>query len=103
MRLVVATQHRPHEVSALAPVQASSAQPVQWWAIVGGAFLAFYAYLIIAWVSGPNFTSVPSGPDSPPGWMSAVQVSWQAIGIPLTGFLLYRVLIRPWRRDGRPS
>lgn len=89
-------------VRAAQPRQAAAA-PVLWWALVGGAFLAFSAYLIIAWVLGPNFARVPSGPDTPPAWMRAVLVTWTIAGIPLTAVLLWRVLVRPWRREGRPT
>jgi hypothetical protein len=85
------------------PEAGASGQPVLWWSLVGGVFLAFSAYLIIAWVAGPYFHSVSSGPNSPPTWMQVVQISRMAAGIPLTGGLLWKVLIAPWRRDGRPS
>jgi hypothetical protein len=86
-----------------APAAATKSHPVLWWAILGGAFIAFAAYLIVAWVTGPYFHSVSPGPVARPGWMATVQTSWQAIGIPLAIGLLYFVLIRPWRRDGRPT
>lgn len=35
--------------------------------------------------------------------MHAVHVTWQVAGILVTIVLLYVVLVRPWRRDGRPS
>jgi hypothetical protein len=76
---------------------------VLWWATVGAVFLAFSVYLIVAWVTGPNFQRVPSGPDDPPTWMKTVQISWTALGIPLTGWFLWRWLVKPWRRDGRPT
>jgi hypothetical protein len=82
---------------------AAASQPVLWWAIVGAVFFAFSGYLIISWIAGPYFHSVASGPDRPPAWMRAVQISWMAIGIPLTVLVIYKVLIAPWRREGRPS
>jgi hypothetical protein len=35
--------------------------------------------------------------------MQAVQITWMAVGIPLTGYVIWRWTIRPWRRDGRPT
>lgn len=35
--------------------------------------------------------------------MKAVQISWMALGIPLTFGFLWHFLIAPWRRDGRPT
>ena len=87
----------------VAPAQHATSPAVLWWALIGAAFFAFSAYLIIAWVTGPNFTRVPSGPDVPPTWMRAVQITWTVLGIPLTAAVLYRVLVRPWRREGRPT
>jgi hypothetical protein len=83
--------------------RASVSRPVLWWALVGGGFLAFSAYLIIRWVAGPYFHSVSPGPVSPPTWMKAVQITWMAIGIPLTVWVLRRFLVAPWRRGGRPT
>ena len=77
--------------------------PITWWALIGAVVLAFQAYVIIRWVSGPNLQHVGTGPSQPPDWMKVVLVSWQAIGIPLAIGLLYFVLIRPWRREGRIS
>jgi hypothetical protein len=61
--------------------------------------MAFAAYLLVTWVTGPYFKPVPSGPDSPPGWMKAILVGWQAVGIPVALGLVYAFLIRPWRRS----
>jgi hypothetical protein len=66
-------------------------------------FLIFEVFVLARWVTGPYFKSVPSGPDSPPTWMKAVLISWQVIGIPAAIYVLYRFLVRPWRRDGRPT
>jgi hypothetical protein len=84
-------------------VGATASPPVLWWAIVGATFLLFSAYLVIAWIAGPYFHSVSPGADTPPTWMKAVQITWMAAGIPLTGWVLWRFLIAPWRRDGRPT
>jgi hypothetical protein len=76
-------------------------QPVVWWAIIGYVCLAFMAYLMIAWVTGPYFKSVPSGPSDPPTWMKAILISWQAIGIPVALGLIGWFLVRPWVRERR--
>jgi len=39
---------------------------VKLWAIVGAVVLAFEAYVLLRWVSGPNFTAVPPGPTPVP-------------------------------------
>ena len=73
---------------------------VQWWAYIGAAFVIFWAYVLIRWVTGPYFHHVASGPDSPPLYMKIAMDSWQIASVPIVGFLLWRLLIRPWRRDG---
>jgi len=74
-------------------------QPVAWWAIIGGLCLAFEVYVLADWIAGPYFKTVPSGPSVPPTWMQAILIGWQALGIPVALALIYRFLIRPWRRE----
>ena len=45
-------------------------KPVQVWAAVGGAVLAFQIYVWIRWVSGPYFERVPAGPTELPTLMN---------------------------------
>jgi Spirocyclase AveC-like len=78
-------------------------QPIVWWALIGFLCLAFEAYVMIRWVSGPYFKRVPSGPSVPPTWMKAVLIGWQAVGIPVALGLIYWFLMRPLRRDRRIS
>src|SRR4051794_24534035 len=75
--------------------------PVAWWALIGAIFLAFAAYVMISWITGPYFERVPSGPSVPPLWMRVILISWQAIGIPVGLGLIYWFLVRPWRRERR--
>jgi hypothetical protein len=73
--------------------------PVLWWAGLGAVIVAFIAYVLIRWVTGPWFETVPTGASSPPAWMKAVLIFWQAFAVVGTFALLYVYLIRPWRRD----
>jgi len=73
---------------------------VEWWAWIGVAWLVFWAYVLIRWVSGPYFKSVPTGPIEPPAWMSLLFTAWQAAAIPLVAVAVYFLVIRPWRRRG---
>jgi len=74
-------------------------QPVQTWAWFGVAWLVFWAYVLIRWVAGPYFHSVPTGPVQPPSWMRVLFTSWQAAALPLVAVALFLLVIRSWRRD----
>lgn len=81
---------------------ARKVRPVVWFAAAGATFMALSVYVFGAWVaSGPSPT--PVGPSEVPGYMKVTAIVLQ-IGTPLVGiWLLWTRLVRPWRRDGRPS
>lgn len=72
-----------------------------WWSAIGGLFLAFATYVMVAWVAGPYFERVPYGPSVPPTWMRVTLIAWQAVGIPVALTIIYLTLVRPWRRERR--
>src|SRR5262249_10308318 len=79
----------------------ASSNPVQAWALAGGAILAVQLYVWAKWVTGPYFVRVPAGPSDPPTWMKTILVTWTGVimlGLPVA---LYYVVIRPWRRERR--
>jgi len=82
-----------------APRAAVARQPVEWWALLGLAFTVFWAYVLIRWVAGPYFKTVPGGPEPLPTWMHIVFVAWQAAAIPFILVALYLGVVRPWRRQ----
>ncbi|MHB8693278.1 MAG: spirocyclase AveC family protein [Solirubrobacteraceae bacterium] len=73
--------------------------PVAVLASVGALLLAFQAYILIRWVTGPYFRAVPVGPSVPPTYMKVAVIGWEIVGWPLLGGCLYWFLIRPWRRE----
>lgn len=101
----VTTQAR--RAPRLAPAQpgapAPSTPPINVFALLGGLLLAFVAYAWIAWVAGPNFKKVPTGPSDAPGWMTTVFDVWQPAGLVAAAAIIWFVAIRPWIREGRPS
>jgi hypothetical protein len=69
--------------------------------MLGGLILAFQAYTVINWVSGPYFVRVPQGPSELPTWMKIELILWQVLSIPAALALIYFFVVRPWRREGR--
>ncbi|MGQ0623998.1 MAG: spirocyclase AveC family protein [Sporichthyaceae bacterium] len=70
-------------------------------AALGVALALFEIYIILRWVTGPNFQEVPSGPSVPPTWM-AVSINVAQVVCPLVLIaLIYRFVIMPWRRERR--
>jgi hypothetical protein len=94
------TSVRRQPIAVDEPVVHTQRKAVQWWAYIGAAFVIFWAYVLIRWVTGPYFHHVSSGPDSPPLYMKIAMDTWQIASVPIVGFLFWRLLIRPWRRDG---
>lgn len=82
-------------------VEPRPTRPVLWWAAAGGLWLTFTAYVLIRWVTGPNFTAIPSGPTVPPAYMRISLTALTIIGFPLAGLVLYHCLIKPWLRERR--
>src|SRR5262245_50886568 len=74
--------------------------PVKLWAVAGGLILAFEGWVLLRWVTGPYFKTVPSGPSEPPGWMKLSLTVLQVSLVVATIVVLYVFVVRPWRRDG---
>ena len=80
------------------PTASRKLQPVQWWAGFGAATFAFVAYLLIRWVTGPNFKRVPVGPSEPPAAMTVVLNTGQILLSVTAIVVVYWFLVRPWRQ-----
>lgn len=68
-------------------------------AAVGAVLLAFEAYLLVKWVTGPDFERVPAGVSEMPGWMKTGIAINQPVVFALAAFCFWRFLIQPWRRE----
>lgn len=75
--------------------------PVRLWAMAGVLILAFQAYVMMRWVTGPYFKSVPQGPSDPPTWMKVELTAWQTLSIPAALAIIGWFVVRPWRRERR--
>ena len=82
------------------PGTARMTPPVKIWAGIGAVCVAFIAYVLISWVSGPYFEEVPSGPSEATGLIGFSVVFWQIVTIPAMLGFWYWFIIRPWRREG---
>lgn len=85
------------------PSEVASTPPIKLFAIAGGLLLAFIIYVFARWIAGPYFKRVPAGPTRAPGWMLFALHAFEFGGLALAAFVVYRCVIAPWRRDGRPS
>ncbi len=78
-------------------------RPVKIWATLGAIFVLLQIYLYTRWIFSDEFERTPVGPDEVPGWMKALLNIWQYGGLALALAIIYWVVYRPWRRDGRMS
>src|SRR5262249_5120141 len=77
--------------------------PVKAWAGLGALILAFEAFVIVKWVTGPYFTTVHVGPSEVPTWME-ISLRSMEIGFFLLWFwCIWRFVVTPYRRDGQLS
>jgi uncharacterized membrane protein YhdT len=76
---------------------------VKWWALLGGVMVAFIAFVLIRWITGPYFKSVPQGPTQLPTWMHVELVAWEIMTIPIALAIIGWFVVRPLRRNGTLS
>jgi hypothetical protein len=88
---------RPQET----PAEAAKTPVVKIWAGLGAVILAFDAYLLIRWVTGPYFHKVSNTVSEPPSWMKAELLAWEVLSIPVALFLIWHFVARPWIRERR--
>jgi Spirocyclase AveC-like len=95
------TAHLPIDAPVDTPPRQS--RPVMVWAGIGAAFITFEAVVLARWIFGPNFKSTPPGPDDVSSGQQALYIAIQ-IAMPVAAVVcLYFWVVRPWRREGRPT
>lgn len=81
------------------PVTRRALSPIHVFAILGGAILVANLLIVLTWVTGPTFERVPAGSELPPEWMRAVLNVTQIVLPAAALVVMYRCIVRPWRRD----
>lgn len=76
-------------------------QPVQYWAYLGLLISAFWAWIMVKWVTGPYFTPTLPGPTPQPDWQGPAQIAFQAFCIIALFVVGYKLLWKPWSREKR--
>ena len=68
---------------------------------MGAVILTFMAYVLIDWVSGPFFKTVPVGPTPVPMFMKVAIIFFEAASIPVALGLIYWFAVRPLIKERR--
>lgn len=84
--------------SAEAP-QPKSAATVKIWAAFGMLIIAFEAFVLIKWVTGPNFRPVPGGPNEPSTWQKVASTTVTVAGFPAMFWCFWNWVVKPWRQS----
>ena len=83
--------------------EARAPRPIIGWAVVGALFLAVEAISIGGWILRGEATPTSTGADPVPTYTVVAIRLWEAAGIVGMAVMIYRLLYRPWRREGRLS
>ncbi len=77
--------------------------PIVIWAAVGAFFVAFQTYVYVSWILSDRFAPTSTGPTPVPTWMKVLIRSFEVVSFSAFIVVIVLVVIRPMRRDGRPS
>jgi Spirocyclase AveC-like len=104
--VAIDVQRHPAAVDELGSAPARQADvavprtlPIKIWASLGALCLAFAAYVMIRWVTGPDFKQVHTGPTPVPQWMKTEIDIYIPLGLAACVFSIYWFLVRPWLRN----
>lgn len=101
----MATQsmRNPTRPVATDPQGASPTPLIKYMAFGGLLVVLLMTYVWGKWITGPNFKRVEPGPTPAPHWMIFALRSFEIGGLILAAWVIWRFVVRPWRREGRPT
>jgi len=73
---------------------------VSWWALLGALLLVGQVWIFTRWLLSDDLKSIPAGDTPLPGLMKVTLVVSIAAAIMLAGWLMWRWVVKPWRRTG---
>src|SRR4051812_2444416 len=90
-----------HVPARTVPAAATEAKfiPIRFWAGIGGLVLAFEIFVMVKWVTGPYFTTVPPGPSEAPDWMMFSLRAMEAGFFALWMWCVWQFFVKPWLRE----
>lgn len=102
----MATQLEERDVSAptgVGALERRTSPPVYIWAFFGVVTFALIAFTWGRWLFGGNVTPSPTGDSDIPTAMLIGIRTMEVVSVATGVFAIWWFIVRPWRRDGRPS
>jgi hypothetical protein len=98
-RVAAVLEYSPADGRGTVPGQ--TIDEIRVFGIVGGAYLAACAVILVRWVTSADFHRTPPGADLPPDWLPPAMHALDAVSVGLGALVLYLLVIRPWHRTKR--
>jgi hypothetical protein len=91
----------PRAAARTEVLEAKKTIPVKAWAGLGAVILAFEAFVIVKWLTGPYFERVKVGPSDVPDWMH-ISLRVMEVGfVSLWLWCVWHFFVQPWRKERR--
>jgi len=76
-------------------------RPIAWWALLGALLMAGQAWIFIRWLASDDLRNISPGVTPVPTWMKVTLVLSCVVAALLAVWLMWRWVVRPWRRTGQ--
>lgn len=90
---------KPDGVGAQTPTSPPKATPVKLFAGIGVLVLVLIVYVMTRWITSPQFTPSPVGPDPIPTSTLVAVRGTEAFFVVFSAYFGWRLLIKPWIRE----